>query len=108
MRTKFNKKKSTKSKRTKFPSKKKVKSRRTKWPERMRTVQPGSIGNCGGFIINPPKVCRYRKKCKDGGIWVDAVICANVCKDTCEFFIKYNKMSSEEHLEYHRKHGVRI
>lgn len=75
----------------------KKKSRRTAPMKKTKTINP-RYRNLGGFMIDPPDNCPKRVTSEDGAWWTDMGLCHH-CKNKCERYLVYKKMTPEERKE---------
>lgn len=75
----------------------------------IKKINKQKITNWGGFLVNPPKTCKFKRKCiEDNGIWVDLGCCQHNCKEQCDLYIWFKKAKSNERKEYLLKNNVII
>ena len=66
--------------------------------------------HCGGHMIDPPSICKYKKQAPDGAIWVDTSLCIKTCKikNQCDRWNEYGNMSIHERIDDFRSRGVNM
>lgn len=90
--------------RTKFAPEPKKKSRRTKPVKKTRVIN-SIYRNLGGFMIDPPENCPKQIRSEDKARWTDLALCIH-CKDKCERYLSFRKMTPEERKEDSLNRGI--
>ena len=65
-----------------------------------------TIQNVGGYLLNPPMGCPYKKTFDKISIWTDLAICFSICQNQCDHYKWFKKANKYKRVQYLLDNGV--